>query len=196
MNCNQVKDNLSSFVDNELNNDQTNAIKAHLIRCDECRQTRDELENMGQMIRQIPPTTTPPDFQFRVYSAIRRRESTGYSRSFFRWQTLFLPIAAMVIGIFIGLSAAETPMDSPSATMSANTNITDNFQTDENNVIRNYNLDSYVRRPLIPVNVDTIPDENNPDSENKSRAKDQKFNQAQYVLDNVPLRVNYERTIY
>ncbi|MCD4653107.1 zf-HC2 domain-containing protein, partial [bacterium] len=167
MNCNQVQDNLSSFLDNELNGDQTNAIKAHLIRCQKCRQSRDNIENMGNMIRQINPTTASPDFQFRVYSAIRQKESKRQSNSFFKWQTILVPVAAMILGIFIGLNSnsiypgspgnqtltAENSTQITNETMTAKMNLIHNLQATDKKEIHRYSLDSYVRRPLIPINV-------------------------------------------
>lgn len=210
MNCNQVKDNLSTFLDNELDLDQTNSIKAHLIRCKSCRDQRDQMENLGQQIRKLSPLTTPADFQFRVYSAIRRKESATRTSPFRRWQTAILTSAAMLMGVFIGIGSnnlipalvstpagpqhhAISPAESSGTMYAADTHL-----LSDEDVIRDYNLDSYIRQPMIPVTVDTIPDTPNSNNPRAASPHTADFNQEhpEYVLDNVPMRVSYERTIY
>lgn len=205
MNCHQVKESLSAFIDKELDADQTNALKAHLIRCPSCRQQRDVLEEIGRGIRHMPPVTAPEDFQFRVYSSIRRYQARKSSRSFWRWQTVLVPAAAMVFGIVIGVTTNDiiNPGTSQPLMMASDHQalgmLPETAVADEG-VIRNYTLDRYVQGSMIPVDVMTIPDlpsdsaNQTPAPENRTDTRNQ--TNPQYVLDNIPMRVSYERTIY
>ncbi len=205
MNCRQVLEQLSAFNDKELETDQTTALKAHLIRCPSCRQKRDELEEMGRRIRHLTPLTTPEDFQFRVYSAIRRYQSKKTFHGLRQWQTILMPAAAMVLGIVIGLTTdmmmkplgsqpVLTASDQPGLSSVPVTAVADE------GIIRDYPLDRYVQGSMVPVDVITIPDTNadhqdlapTPAREADSRT----HSSSHYVLDNIPLLVNYERTIY
>ncbi len=206
MNCHQVLENLSAFIDNELDADQTNAVKAHLIRCSSCRRKRDTMDEISRRIRCLPPITAPEDFQFKVYAGIRRYESRKARRQFLHWQTIALPGAALLMGLIIGLSSYSFLNDSFSEPLVANSNQT-NIQelpialtVSDDGIIYDYSLDRYIRGSLVPITVDTIPETvdlmdeglQSPQSVNENQA----YPQSQYVLDNIPMRVNYERTIY
>jgi len=204
MNCHQVLEQLSAFHDNELLTDETNALKAHLIRCPTCRQKRSQLEEMGRHVRNLQPLTAPEDFQFRIYSAIRRRESGKNQSRFLGWRTVLIPAAAMIVGVFIGLSTnsfiSPTGTDSP---LTASDKTVDEtilaFSQSEDDVIRDYSLDRYIQGSLIPVNVESIPEaiDGTPRVGVKNQAAETRVDSIpQYVLDNIPMRVNYERTIY
>ncbi|MBN1880074.1 zf-HC2 domain-containing protein [bacterium] len=206
MNCHQVLEQLSAFNDKELEADQTNAIKAHLIRCPSCRKKRDLLEEMGRRIRHLPPLTAPEDFQFRVYASIRKYQDRKTQRSsFWRWQAVLVPAAAMVLGVIIGLTTDNVispRLSEPVMTASDRytaSSIPETVVADDE-VIREYTLDRYVQGSMIPVNVATIPDSPE-DLYSETHApnpipESQSHSSSQYVLDNVPMRVNYERTIY
>ena len=180
------------------------------------------MERMGHLIRQMTPLNTPGDFQFRVYSGIRREEMQRRRNPFFGWRTVVIPVTAMVFGIFIGLysdvffsgdapvpilmarqgETSETteiaPEDLYAALMASGT--ADGslvFDSDNTGIVRDYNLDRYVHHPMIPVTVDTIPDDENPEANLSRTNPSGKFVPSrQYVLDNVPMRVGYERIVY
>jgi len=223
MECNQIQEKLSAFIDNELDTDEMNAIKAHLIRCSHCRRARDRLEQMGQLMRNMAPLTTPSDFQFRLYSAIRRRETHRRRNPLFGWRAVFIPVTAMIFGIFIGLfSGNMLPGSNPVPIFTSETGSVSAdggmearelfaalmhsegvgsslvYETDEADVIRGYNLDRYVHQPLVPVTVDTIPEADDPGNAGSANLSNSGtyYPSRQYVLDNVPMRVGYERTVY
>lgn len=222
MECYNVREKLSEFIDNELDADQTNAIKAHLIRCPECKRARDKMEQMGQLIRHMPPVNTPSDFQFRVYSAIRRKELNHQKRWFSGWRAVLVPVTAMFIGIFIGLSSdallsgnapvpiltADEAASGPDhglapeelfAALMANGGAGRSLVVDseDSEIVRDYNLDRYVYDPLVPVTVDTIPDNNRTGTNRSTSGRSHGvYSSRQYVLDDVPMRVGYERTVY
>jgi hypothetical protein len=203
MNCHQINENLSAFIDNELTPDDTNAIKAHLIRCSGCRQQRDKMENLGRKIRHMTPLTAPEDFQFRVYARIHKHEANRSNRFFWRWQTIMVPAACLLLGIFLGISS-DTILGRPDSTQfdaSDQIGLADsNLAMIDQNTLYDYHLGAFSRGVPIPITGDTIPD--SPDGFSRpSRREQREFDTramppSQYVLDHVPTRVNYERTIY
>ncbi|MBN1296114.1 zf-HC2 domain-containing protein [bacterium] len=221
MNCHQVREHLSAFIDKDLDSDQTNAIKAHLIRCSQCRQTRDQLEKIGHMIRQMAPLTAPADMQFRIYSSIRHKVTRTDRRLHFGWRSVFVPATAMIIGVFIGIwsdaslsPGSPVPMitsehrDHADTTIQSDADIMlagllDSAGVDsamivdaDTRIIRDYNLDRYVHQPMVPVSVDFIPDVGSDSGPGEAKSRDSVVPARSYVLDNVPMRVGYERTIY
>lgn len=206
MNCHQVLENLSAFIDNELGADQTNAVKAHLIRCSSCRHKRDTMDELSRRIRRLPPITAPQDFQFKVYAGIRKYESRRARRRFWHWQTIAVSGTTLLIGLVIGLSSYSLLNHPAPVPMIADTNHPDiqelpiTITVTDDGIIYDYSLDRYIHGSLVPVTVDTIPETADLMGESNrsplTATENQTYSQSQYVLDNIPMRVNYERTIY
>lgn len=203
MNCHQINENLSAFIDNELSSDDTNIVKAHLIRCSGCRQQRDKMEEIGRNIRYMAPLTTPADFEFRVFAGIRKHEARRTNRFFWRWQTILLPAACLIVGILLGVTSNSVfnfP-ESSLLTSSESTVESDSLvAVSDQEILYDYHLGRFARRAIIPVAVDVIPE--SPDVFDSLSFDEQSgFDSGispppQYVLDNIPMRVSYERTIY
>lgn len=50
MNCENIKEKLSLYIDNLLDPDETNIIREHIETCDSCRDYYDKLLKLGQMV--------------------------------------------------------------------------------------------------------------------------------------------------
>ncbi|MBN1550223.1 zf-HC2 domain-containing protein, partial [bacterium] len=119
MNCSKVQENLSAFLDNELTASDMTAIKAHLIRCSECRQERDRLEKIGSSLRSLPPLQVPPEFEYQLFARIKSQTTQIGSKRLINWKTVLVPICTLVLGIIISpllipnsdspTTVAETP---------------------------------------------------------------------------------------
>ncbi len=206
MNCSKIRENLSAFVDKELDASTLTAIKAHLIRCPDCRSQRDHIEEMGRDLRSIPPITAPPDFEFQIYAGIRNRTAKLQFGWKYRWRMVTVPIAAMVIGIFIG-SFSLKQMFRPVMTTQSNavTNtigvpvLRDDFLSNpslvsDNGDVMEYKMDRYVPRPIEPMEVNIIPEDSSSPRRPKESGTSSKMSQHRYVLE--PMRVSYNETIY
>ncbi|MBN1552615.1 hypothetical protein JW979_14160, partial [bacterium] len=73
--------------------------------------------------------------------------------------------------------------------------------TADSNGVKEYTIDSYVPNLSDPIVVDTIPDNASTgnvysDQRTLNYHRSQQASNARYVLDQVPVLVNYERTIY
>ncbi len=210
MNCSKIQASLSAFIDGELDPSSATAIKAHLIRCETCRAERERLDRIGVALRSIPQVTAPEDFEYRVYAAIHNKQRNVQVRRGFSWKLVLAPMAAMVIGVFIGSFWLGRPGSSPavSTTITAHANVqpvamqtTDpavsQTNSSDENQFSTYAVESYFPPLASPVTVDSIPEDTpEPGTTNLKRSTTRRHNTPRYVLDQVPVRVSYERTIY
>jgi Putative zinc-finger len=206
MNCSKVQEVLSAFMDGEIDSSQAAAIQAHLLRCPECRSERDYLEKVGIQMRNLQPLTVPPDFEFRIYSGIRSRVSTRHTPKRLNWRMVLIPATTMLVGIIIGWSRFAFP--TPIADTGTDHSLTASTEyismspvTADADGLREYTIDTYVPNYSSPITVDTIPDDEL--DYGQRRAMDQSgtekpdYQQSnRFVLDQMPVRVTYERTIY
>ncbi len=201
MNCNQVKENLSTFLDDELDPSQSAAIKAHLIRCADCRRERDKLELIGTRLRSIPPVTAPRDFEFQIYSRIRDKSDTRTAPGKFTWTKALVPMAAMIVGLLMSPSLFNN--GSP-ARIAANADIVQ--QTDFSELppivenmdeIVEYKFDGYSCLRTTMTSTQPHNDTRRTGS-NPSFQRTGNVNRAgtHYVMDAVPVRTSYEKIIY
>ena len=205
MNCPEVQNLLSPFIDGELETTEMAAMKAHFIRCPDCRKQRDQLSSIGSTLRSLPPITTPPDFEFQLFAKIRSQPSRSGHEKTFTWTRTFIPIAAMAVGIFIGsnllkpnLNSVDTAVVEQPKSEAPIVAVAPVMFSDEEG-IKEYTMDSYMPNTLVPMTVDYIPpdDPNDPEYQNYQQAKrNAQQTQANYVLDRVYTRASYDRTIY
>lgn len=66
LNCNEVKDYVSSYFDNELDNNIKNLIDEHLNSCDDCKTYYDEIKNVINECGQIKDEELPDDFKEKL----------------------------------------------------------------------------------------------------------------------------------
>ena len=116
MNCTNIKENLSAYLDNELETEQASLIKEHLSSCDECAKELDELSRVLSSFDKIQSVHLPasfderlsralkeekPDFQNENERTVLKTEKAKKPLSFKRKLTMASSIAAVfVIGIF------------------------------------------------------------------------------------------------
>ncbi len=63
MNCQYVSENLSAYIDGELNKKESKAVAEHLLVCHHCRSQWEELKAASALIRELPEVTPPPEFK-------------------------------------------------------------------------------------------------------------------------------------
>jgi anti-sigma factor RsiW len=185
MNCSNVLENLSAFLDGELDAAQTAAIKAHMIRCETCRCERDGIEKISASIRKLPPLTAPDDFEYRIYASIHTRLTKIRPSPFVRWKTLLISSTALLAGLIIG--SYKFTASIPVATM--NPAIEENGFPAAAIVKSDDGLKEYAFDPFVH--------QNSPDSDFSSPTPHAaQSNPKHYVLDPVPALASYERTTY
>lgn len=62
MNCQEVRENLSAYLDGELDKQYTNNVAAHLMGCGNCRREWEQLKMINALWQELPEVEPPPEF--------------------------------------------------------------------------------------------------------------------------------------
>ena len=62
MQCREVQERLSAYLDNELDSTLLRGLADHLNRCDTCRQQLQGLRDLDGMVKALPKHRMPPEF--------------------------------------------------------------------------------------------------------------------------------------
>lgn len=100
MNCVSVKENLSAYIDGELEEGLENELKEHMEKCGGCRREYDELLEIAELLRAVPDVALPEEFDERLRTAIRKEKVREFSVTKKKWKMLSGVAAVFVIGIF------------------------------------------------------------------------------------------------
>jgi len=73
MQCKQVRDHLSAYLDRELTAELASAIRHHLASCPECRAMLEELRSTADLLGRLPAHSAPADLAGDVRREIERR---------------------------------------------------------------------------------------------------------------------------
>ncbi len=72
MNCNDVRDNLSDYIEGELTGDLRGEVEQHLTICQECKETEQRIRFLREGLRKLPRVQTSPDFEYRLHQRLSR----------------------------------------------------------------------------------------------------------------------------
>jgi len=124
MNCLDIKENLSAYLDGEMEADKINEIEKHLENCGDCKSEYDELLEVTGILRTVPNVSLPDSFDERLRNAlievsampteetqtsqlsqssideILRDAETAQNKHAKKWRSMFSVAALFVIGIF------------------------------------------------------------------------------------------------
>ena len=70
MNCMDVREMLSLYMDNELNEEETIIVANHLKNCEACQSEYNELKQLHDMLQNLEEISIPKEFDERLKSAI------------------------------------------------------------------------------------------------------------------------------
>lgn len=87
MDCEQVQDRLSEFLEGSLPENEQAGATAHLAECLPCKAMKEGLEETLLLLRSLPPRQAPPD----LLEGIRRRIAQEETPPTALWKKLFLP---------------------------------------------------------------------------------------------------------
>lgn len=121
MRCQQVESKLSAFHDRELGRSESEAVREHLLNCQNCRDAAAEFRSISRWLE--PPAAVPAvsdDFTDRVFDKIHQNETAGAATLFVtRFRAMkFVAIAAGVI-LSIGAIYLAAPRSSADGTLDA-----------------------------------------------------------------------------
>lgn len=70
MNCNEIRDNLSLYIDDELNEEDKRLLEEHLKSCPECSKELEEYKKIIQMLNELPDEEPPVGFCKRLHAKL------------------------------------------------------------------------------------------------------------------------------
>ena len=146
--CLIARENISAYIDDELNADERHSFEEHVNSCKECREELNEFLKIAKLCKDLPQQELPADFKVELHEkllAVAAREdgkvrSIKKPRSFFFTKT-FASIAAGIILIFIagnfyryGIFSPMTSKDSVNSTAMTNEQPSEKMAEDNINV--------------------------------------------------------------
>jgi len=107
MNHQKIKELISSYYDNELNEEQRKRVEIHLKECPECKEEFEEMGRLEEVMSKMK-FRKPPKEVWKVYW------SSIYNRLERRVGWILLSIGAMILIFFGGYKAVEGIIQDPS----------------------------------------------------------------------------------
>lgn len=101
MNCNEVREWMSLYIDHMLDEEQMDSMKNHLDTCDACRCELNELRNIAQLLQEVPDLPVPEEFDQLLRRAIQSEKKAikrGHQQQ--KWIRYTSLAAVFAIGIF------------------------------------------------------------------------------------------------
>jgi predicted anti-sigma-YlaC factor YlaD len=59
MNCNEISDKLSLYIDDELSSEEMKQVEEHLNSCENCQKVLDEYRNLISVLKNLPEEEPP-----------------------------------------------------------------------------------------------------------------------------------------
>lgn len=127
--CRNVLEALSSYIDGELSVDEEQAIGQHLQKCNSCQQEHMDLKITVAIMHSLGPVEPPPDFRSQLetkLSNIKMNNPSPFSRWFNTSWIAYGGVAAALLIVTISLGAYfnsgpgkhfSTAMDAPNEVM-------------------------------------------------------------------------------
>jgi|GEM_PF-5238384 len=72
MECEEVRESLSAFLDGELNEHEREAVRAHVERCSDCARELAALQQVSALYRRLEDPEPPVDLEERVFAEVGR----------------------------------------------------------------------------------------------------------------------------
>ena len=112
MNCSEVRESLSAWLDGELTPEVGALVDRHLASCDACLRELAQLEALEQALAALPAPAPPPGLPEKVAARLRRPPRHW-------WQSMALA-ASLILGIVLGGTMARDFYPVPQENGSAN----------------------------------------------------------------------------
>jgi len=109
MNCNEISDKLSLYIDNELSPEEMQQVEEHLNSCENCQKVLDEYKNLISVLQSLPEEEPPEGYCKRLHEKLlmerSQKETKGtwkiknFSRS--KWMKYGSIAAALVLVLLV-----------------------------------------------------------------------------------------------
>lgn len=134
MNCNKIKDLISSYIDGELSETLQKEVEQHLNTCNQCKQLEETLRRIViEPFKKAEKTKAPEAVWHQIKTAIEEKPTKSFfpdvidrlSSSFFARKPVLAVVTIMVL-IFIGVALIkQVPFNSQEA---VNTHLKEQMQ--------------------------------------------------------------------
>ncbi|MCS5695679.1 zf-HC2 domain-containing protein [Desulfofundulus thermocisternus] len=104
MDCQQIREYLSAYLDGELESSRLGQIKAHLEECAACRRHWEELQASMKLLRALPEVSPPEFFREQLLQRLPGRRFTPW---YARFRPAWLRFAAAAVILVAVLSLAR-----------------------------------------------------------------------------------------
>ncbi len=108
MNCGDVKQLLSAYLDDELSMEQKKQVREHLDTCADCRREAEQLAEISRLLSQVPQVPLPAGFACRLHEALKEEGEAIRQEK----ETMIVPLSSernkkkKRRTVFVGLAAA------------------------------------------------------------------------------------------
>ncbi len=98
MNCRQIQDQLSAYIDGELSDDQASRVAAHLETCADCHRLHREIAAVVAELHSLPEAPAPASVAANVMAEVRRTGAAP-SGNVIRLNRLVAAAAAVLVAM-------------------------------------------------------------------------------------------------
>lgn len=106
MECDQIRENLSAYVDGEISGEERDQVEAHLVACETCALALAELNAYLERIGKLEEVDPPPWLTRKVMARVQSEseEKRGFYQRFFPQFLLARPIHALATVLILVIS--------------------------------------------------------------------------------------------
>jgi len=119
MQCSEIKELISSYIDDQLGPDEKEAFSFHIRSCPGCREVLEEVQAVHELFASAGRFSAPYGFTTRVMASLETKEPVRW-RALFTLQPIILPamkvafalivaITGMVLGHLLAVDKATPP---------------------------------------------------------------------------------------
>ena len=111
MNCNEICDKLSLYIDNELGDEEMRQMEEHIKSCVNCQKEMEEYENLISVLQSLPEEEPPEGYCARLHEKLlengpqleTRKEASKIKKiNRFKWMKYGSIAAALVLVFLVG----------------------------------------------------------------------------------------------
>jgi anti-sigma factor RsiW len=101
MECGKYKEQISLMIDGELSVSASEALKAHMAACPDCRRFHERLDALGIILSSTSSVEPRPALAERIKEGLARRKNHRLERDPVLWRRV--PVMAMIVLLALGL---------------------------------------------------------------------------------------------
>lgn len=75
MNCNEVKELISEYIDKQLDSKMNAEFEEHIRTCEDCRKELNEMKSMLDLLKDLPSEELPKDFKINLHNRLLEEQA-------------------------------------------------------------------------------------------------------------------------